>query len=91
MQNDTCENVIIEKPKSKLIALLLWFFLGAFGAHNFYREDKTIGIFQLILNIVGWLTLGIMIGILLLVALGIWLLVDLIFILTTDTMSWDLN
>ena len=49
-------------PKSRLVALLLCWFLGIFGAHRFYVGKVGTGIFQLV-------TLG---------GLGIWTLVDFI-------------
>ena len=52
--------------KRILPALLLWFFLGVFGAHRFYVGKIGTGILEL-------LTLG---------GLGIWWLVDLILIVT---------
>jgi len=51
-------------PKSRLVALLLCFFLGAFGAHRFYVGKMGTGVIML-------LTFG---------GCGIWLLVDLIMI-----------
>ena len=50
--------------RSRLIALLLCFFLGCFGAHRFYVGKTGTGVLML-------LTLG---------GLGIWMLVDLILI-----------
>ena len=44
--------------KSKLIAYLLWFFLGIFSAHRFYLGHVGIGIFYLItgqLFGIGWI------------------------------------
>src|ERR1700744_6454013 len=43
--------------KSAVIAYILWFFLGWFGAHNFYLGRKGVGIAQVLLTIslVGWL------------------------------------
>jgi TM2 domain-containing membrane protein YozV len=52
--------------KSRLAAALLCFFLGCFGAHRFYLKKTGTAILMLC-------TLG---------GLGIWALVDLIFILT---------
>ncbi|MDR3714101.1 MAG: TM2 domain-containing protein [Puia sp.] len=49
-----------------LTTLLLCFFLGGFGAHNFYTKKTGVAIFQL-------LTLG---------GCGIWALIDFIMILT---------
>ena len=51
-------------PKSRLAALLLCFFLGALGVHRFYVGKIGTGILML-------LTLG---------GFGIWMLIDLIFI-----------
>ena len=51
-------------PKSRLAAALLCFFLGVFGAHRFYLRKTGTAILMIV-------TLG---------GLGIWTLVDLIFI-----------
>ena len=53
-------------PKSRLAAALLCFFFGCFGAHRFYLRKTGTAILMLV-------TLG---------GVGIWALVDLIFILT---------
>ena len=37
--------------KSAVIAYILWFFLGLFGAHNFYLGRKGVGIAQVLLTI----------------------------------------
>ena len=37
--------------KSVLVAYLLWFFLGLFGAHNFYLKRISSGFIQLILTV----------------------------------------
>jgi TM2 domain-containing membrane protein YozV len=51
-------------PKSRLVALLLCFFLGTVGAHRFYVGKIGTGILML-------LTLG---------GCGIWMMIDLIMI-----------
>ena len=50
--------------RSRLVALLLCFFLGCFGAHRFYVGKTGTGVLMV-------LTLG---------GLGIWMLIDLILI-----------
>ncbi len=41
--------------KSKLIVLLLWFFLGGFGIHNFYIGDTNRAIKELICTLLAFL------------------------------------
>jgi TM2 domain-containing membrane protein YozV len=38
----------VSKPKSKLLAILLAFFLGSFGIHKFYLNDSKWGIIYLV-------------------------------------------
>ena len=59
--------------KSRLIALLLCWFLGCFGAHRFYTGRPLSAVFMI-------LTIG---------GLGIWALVDLIVILCGDFKDSD--
>ncbi len=77
-----------EKPprggKDQIIALLLCFFLGYLGIHSFYLGNTTKGIIQLVMFLVGWLTFFLFIGYIILVALGIWVLVDFIRIIIGD-------
>lgn len=75
--------------RSKVIALLLAFFLGSFGAHNFYLGRKGIGLTQLILTIVGYALVFVLIGFLPLAVVGIWILVDMIQILITSESDFD--
>ena len=69
------------KPKSRIVALLLCFFLGSLGVHNFYYGQTKAGINKLILLGVGTLLTIIFIGVFLLVALSIWVLIDFILII----------
>ena len=67
-----------EKKKiNKTPAYLLWFFLGTLGVHRFFIGDKGIGITQLALTVVGWLTAIFLVGFIFLGIVGIWLLVDI--------------
>lgn len=44
------------RKKSRVIAFILWFFLGALGAHRFYTGQIGYAVCMLLL---GWLTFGI--------------------------------
>lgn len=65
-----------------LIALLLWFFLGGFGAHRFFLGHTSSAVAMLILGIVGYATICIGVGIVILIGVGVWVLIDLVLILT---------
>ena len=71
--------------KSKVVAALLAFFLGAFGVHNFYLGHSSRGIAQLVLLILGVLAcatiIGVVVGAPMLIALEIWVFVEFIMLL----------
>lgn len=69
------------QPKSWLVALLLAFFFGTLGVHNFYLGNTSRGVAQLVLTLVGWATAIILIGFFFLAVVGIWAFVELILIL----------
>ena len=71
-------------PKDKAIAILFCLFFGVFGAHNFYTGFNGMGAAQLVLLLVGWLFSFLLIGIPLLIALSIWVFVDLIMIIASS-------
>jgi len=74
-------NINTGNEKNLIITLLLWFFLGyGIGAHNFYLGRKGIGITQVILFITSWLTFFLGIGLIIFGILGIWWLVDIIYV-----------
>jgi len=75
--------------KSKIAAGL---FFGAFGVHNFYLGYKNKAILQLVLTIVGFLTLIIAIGAVILIGVEIWTFIESIMILTSRKGSqWHLD
>jgi len=52
LSNDTRVLMLYEaNKKTAVVAYLLWFFLGWFGAHNFYLGRTGVAITQLILSI----------------------------------------
>jgi len=52
LSKDTRALMLYEaNSKSALVAYLLWFFLGLFGAHNFYLERTGVAVAQLILTL----------------------------------------
>jgi len=54
LSNDTRALMLFEaNKKTALVAYLLWFFLGWFGAHNFYLRRVGVAVAQLILTITG--------------------------------------
>ncbi len=68
-------------PKTKATAAILAFFLGTLGIHRFYAGKIGTGIVQLILTIIGYATLLFVVGYFLIVAVGLWVLIDFIMIL----------
>lgn len=68
-------------PKSKIVAALLFFFLGSFGIGNFYLHQNKRGIAKLILTFVGFITAIILIGFVILAAVGFWALIETILVL----------
>jgi TM2 domain-containing membrane protein YozV len=52
LSNDTRVLMLYEaNKKTALVAYLLWFFLGWFGAHNFYLGRIGVAVAQLILSL----------------------------------------
>jgi TM2 domain-containing membrane protein YozV len=67
--------------KSKVVAALCCFFLGLLGVHRFYLGYTTIGIVQLALTFVAFLTFILGVGILVLGGVSIWTFIEFILIL----------
>ena len=70
-------NHVATGSKSKTTYILLGFFLGFWGVHNFYAGRIGCAIPQLILWILGVCTVFFGIGIVILLAVQIWVLVDI--------------
>lgn len=70
------EQRVTNEAKSTGAAYLLWFFLGTLGAHRFYLGRPGSAVVQLLMTIIGWLTIVLVVGIFILIAVGIWVLVD---------------
>lgn len=68
-------------PHSRVVAALLAFFLGGLGIHNFYLGHTKNGLFQLLLNVIGWATLVFGIGLIFLLALFVWVMIDFFMII----------
>lgn len=66
--------------RNMIVAYLLWWFLGWAGIHRFYLGKVGTGIAQLILVILGWLTVWFFIGFLFFAAWGVWWLLDAYFV-----------
>jgi len=71
MENEKKNIITNSSSKSRLAALLLAFFLGAFGLHRMYVGKIGTGVIQLILTIT---IIGALIT-------GVWVFFDMIFIL----------
>jgi len=69
------------QQKSWIATLLLCFFLGFFGAHNFYTGRTTFGVTQLVLNILGWATFWFLLGFAFWAIVGIWVFIEFIMII----------
>jgi TM2 domain-containing membrane protein YozV len=62
--------------KSALVAYVLWFVVGTLGGHRFYVGKTGSAIAILALTIIGIISSFIGIGLILLLIMGIWVLVD---------------
>lgn len=80
----TTSNVKDKKNKSMLTAVLLWLFLGSIGAHRFYLQHTASGIVQLLCLVFCRLIIP---GII----LGIWLLIDIILLISGKLKSADVS
>ncbi len=70
------EQRLLNERKSTGAAYALWLFVGFLGGHRFYLGRTGSGVAQLVLTILGWLTIVVGIGLFFLLIVGIWVLVD---------------
>jgi len=73
------EETVEISSKSRLAATLLAFFLGTLGIHRFYVGKTATAVAMLILGIIGYATIIVAVGVVLLWAVEIWALVDFVF------------
>lgn len=81
MTPDTQNEMLIEQRlanegKSIAAAYFLWALCGLFGGHRFYLEKTGSAIVMLLLALTGWFTAAIFIGLLPLLIVGIWVIID---------------
>lgn len=71
------EQRVTNQAKSAGVAYLLLIFLGGMGVHRLYLGRTGTGVTMLILFLLGWLTLIIGIGVIILILVGLCVFVDL--------------
>ncbi|MDN6566627.1 MAG: TM2 domain-containing protein, partial [Actinomyces sp.] len=69
-------------PKSMAVAIVLGILLGTFGVHNFYLGYVQKGVVQLALTLLGAATSWLLIGGVVVVAVFVWVVVDIVQIAT---------
>ncbi|MFD1794745.1 TM2 domain-containing protein [Paracoccus aurantiacus] len=74
------EQRVTNDAKSPVVAYLLLVFLGGLGAHRFYLGKTTSAMVMLMMFVIGWLTLVIVIGLPILIAVAVWGIADLFLI-----------
>jgi TM2 domain-containing membrane protein YozV len=74
------EQRIANEGRSALVAYLLWFFLGFFGAHRFYLGRWASGLLMLVLFGVGSALTFLLVGYIPLALVGLWWLLDALLI-----------
>jgi TM2 domain-containing membrane protein YozV len=62
--------------KNMIIAYLLWWFMGWAGVHRFYLGRVKTGLAQLLLSIIGYLTVAFVVGFAFLIVWFIWWMLD---------------
>jgi TM2 domain-containing membrane protein YozV len=62
--------------RSVLVAYLLWFFLGWFGAHRLYAGRITSGLTLLVVSMISWALTFVLVGYVGMLVVGLWVLID---------------
>lgn len=62
--------------KSGAVAFLLWFFFGMVGAHRFYLTRGSSAVAMLVIFVISLVLLTVAIGMLGLIILGVWVIID---------------
>ena len=70
------EQRVANESRSALVAYLLWFFLGYFGAHRFYLGRWVSGVIMLALFGIGSALAFILVGYIPLAFVAIWWVID---------------
>lgn len=74
------EQRVANESPSALVAYLLWFFLGMFGAHRFYLGRWLSGLIMLVLFGIGSALAFILVGYIPLALVGLWWVLDALLI-----------
>jgi TM2 domain-containing membrane protein YozV len=66
------------RPKDLAIAYVAAVLLGVFAIHRFYLGRYATATLMLVMWVFGWFTSGAVIGVPILIAAGVWLIIDLV-------------
>jgi TM2 domain-containing membrane protein YozV len=77
MDDHTRQSLVYDAHKKSLVvAYLLWWFLGFFGAHRFYLGAIGSAVAMLVLTVASTVLMIVAVGLLGYIALGVWWIVD---------------